>query len=270
MSSKVVELVLNQLDRAEFEATGDRFKAFEQVTDSRLPPESIVIIRLDGRAFSKFTKRFEKPYDLAMSQAMQETTVRLAKEFHATIGYTQSDEITLVFRQTVDQIFGGRVQKLVSLTAAFASVVFNEEIRKGYPQAKIAMFDSRVFTVPTIDAAIKALKWREADAIRNSISMAAQAFYSHKELNRKNNIAKLGMLQDKVEGGWESYPGFFKHGSYILPISEQIVLSEETLAKIPEQHRPTEPVTRTKYQVVEGSSLYFDESLLQDLAFRCN
>lgn len=53
---------------------------------------------------------------------MTETTQDLLKEFIAVAAYTQSDEITLVFSSVNTElkqtpIYGGRIQKIASLTA---------------------------------------------------------------------------------------------------------------------------------------------------------
>ena len=59
-------------------------------------PTLPVIIRLDGNNFSKWTKGLEKPFDKKLTQLMTETTQFLVQETNAVVGYTQSDEITLV------------------------------------------------------------------------------------------------------------------------------------------------------------------------------
>ncbi len=59
-------------------------------------PTLPVIIRLDGNNFSTWTKSLTKPFDENLSQLMIETTKMLVQETNAVIGYTQSDEITLI------------------------------------------------------------------------------------------------------------------------------------------------------------------------------
>ena len=75
---------------------GDRIKQYERIeTRGKLIPMLPTVVRLDGRSFSKFTKSFE-PFDEDMLQAMVATTKFLVEESNAVIGYTQSDEITLI------------------------------------------------------------------------------------------------------------------------------------------------------------------------------
>ena len=76
----------------------DRMKFYEsQACVEKLLPLIPVIARLDGKGFSKFTKGLKRPYDERLSKLMVETTKYLVKETNANCGYTQSDEITLVW-----------------------------------------------------------------------------------------------------------------------------------------------------------------------------
>jgi len=76
---------------------GDRIKLFEGVeTDQRFIPLLPIVIRLDGRSFSSYTSKMTRPFDERMVRAMVETTKALVKETNAVVGYTQSDEITLI------------------------------------------------------------------------------------------------------------------------------------------------------------------------------
>lgn len=83
------------------------------------------------------------------------------------------------------------------------------------------------------------------DASKNSISMAARAFYSHKALDNKNGSEKQELLFQKGVN-WNDYPQFFKRGTFVR--KEKIVreLTPSELAKIPEHKRPaSKTVTRT-------------------------
>src|SRR3569832_1982692 len=94
---------------------GDRMKAYEAVETARkLDPLLPIYARIDGRAFSTFTRGMERPFDLRMTGAMVETTKHLVHATHARIGYVQSDEISLVWLAegpNSDTLFSGKVQK---------------------------------------------------------------------------------------------------------------------------------------------------------------
>jgi tRNA(His) 5'-end guanylyltransferase len=145
------------------ENLGDRMKKYENHIDSKItikPTESFVV-RLDGRSFSKFTKKLVKPFDVIFIKAMGYTLIDLVEEFEAQTGYTHSDEITLIFNAKCTELeefeylehkvkaefesnserrpkltmlpnhmFNGRVQKIISLTSSFCSVRFNYHLEK--------------------------------------------------------------------------------------------------------------------------------------------
>lgn len=80
------------------DAFGNRMKDYEaQTCGIKMMPRIPVIARLDVKGFSKFTKGLKRPYDERLSNLMIETTKYLVKETNANCGYTQSDEITLVW-----------------------------------------------------------------------------------------------------------------------------------------------------------------------------
>ena len=80
------------------DSLGDRMKGYEMAAEGgRLDVRLPVYARIDGRSFSKFTHGLERPFDQRMSRAMIETTKGLVDRTHARIGYTQSDEISLVY-----------------------------------------------------------------------------------------------------------------------------------------------------------------------------
>lgn len=123
---------------------GDRMKRYESVfTSVTIDPSKPFVMRMDGHAFSKFTKPLKtngKVYDWNLHVAFYETTKRLMKEFGAVTGYTHSDEISLLFYPTLAKdgeswkqiIYNGRVQKLQSYGASCCST----HLRCLYPKGK--------------------------------------------------------------------------------------------------------------------------------------
>jgi tRNA(His) 5'-end guanylyltransferase len=78
----------------------------------------------------------------------------------------------------------------------------------------MAAFDARAFNVPNLDEAANALLWREIDATRNSVSMAARHYYSHKQLHGQGRADQMDMLMAKGVN-WNDYPAFFRRGTYL-------------------------------------------------------
>ena len=220
----------------EFETLGDRMKKLEERSETTLLPGVPVVARLDGRAFHTWTRGMARPYDERMQQCMQVTLIDLVDEFKPDIGYTQSDEISLVWASTSPG-FDLRVQKLVSLLAARASSVFNAESRHALGETRsLASFDCRIFNVSDVWDAVDVLKWRQEDAVKNSIAMLAQANFSHNSLQGKHRGDMIEMLEMKGIM-WEDMNEHFKRGVFARRLLHKRTLSSEELARIPEPFR---------------------------------
>lgn len=74
-----------------------RIKKYKAVAKSVLMSRVSVVIRIDGRSFHTFTRGFKRPFDEVLIKTMQETTKYLCENIQGCVlGYTQSDEISLV------------------------------------------------------------------------------------------------------------------------------------------------------------------------------
>ena len=231
---------------------GDRMKAYEaRETGRRFLPGVPVVARIDGRAFSRFTKPIQRPYDPDFMTVMHEVTRALVQESDALIGYTQSDEISLVYLadQPDTQIFfDGKPQKMCSVLAAYATAQFLPRALSHWPDRAANMaphFDARVFQVPNREEAANCLLWRELDATKNAISMAARARFSHTRLHGKSGAEMQEMLWKEAGINFNDYAPAFKRGAFFQRRKRLRHLSEQELARIPEPHRPTGPVERT-------------------------
>lgn len=243
---------------------GDRVKAYEAVTTNRRAFKGQPLIaRLDGKAFHTFTKGLQRPYDERLSNLMIDTMKALVDCFGATVGYTQSDEATLVWlsepHDAADLPFSGRLQKLESLTAAFATAHFNRHLPRYLPEKvpvegrteNLPLFDSRAFVVPTVVEAYNTVLWRQQDCTKNAISMAAQSMLSHKELQGKHGPEMQELMFSRFGVNFNDYPAFFKRGTFARRVRAKRELTAEQLARIPEQHRPTGPVERSFIDVLD-------------------
>lgn len=235
---------------------GDRMKLLEQSEAGRmLMPLLPVCVRLDGKGFSRFTKGLARPFDIGMTRAMVLTTMHLVEETNARVGYTQSDEISLVFYSDSYEsqiFFNGKVQKLVSVLASMATAKFNSLIPDHLPSkiGLLPVFDCRVWNVPNETEAANTILWREKDATKNSISMAAQALYSHKELDGKSSSDKQEMLHQKGVN-WNDYPDYFKRGTFIQRRKYMVELTDAERLRIPEAHRPAAGEKVERSRVIE-------------------
>ena len=166
---------------------GDRMKGLEaQETARRFIPGLPIYARIDGRGFSKFTRGMARPYDDRMSTAMIETTKELVKQTHATIGYVQSDEISLVWipGEGSPGWFDNKTMKMTSVLAGLATAAFIENVMQYFNHwmdlvAKLPHFDARVISMPSTTEAANMLLWRNLDATKNAVSMAASRSEEH-------------------------------------------------------------------------------------------
>ncbi len=223
------------------DALGDRMKELEGVEAHRLLDQTLPIcIRLDGRGFSSFTKGMDRPFDVKMQNLMKETTLQLVKVSNAIIGYTQSDEISLILHCNPESqsYFGGRVQKICSSLAADASVYFNSRLPEFFPERinRFPTFDCRAWNVPSKMEACNTLIWRELDASKNSIQMAARSLFSHRSLQDLNGEQLKSKMLLEAGIDWNDYPVSFKRGSYFQRVKVSTLFSKEEIETLPLGH----------------------------------
>ena len=239
------------------DALGDRMKKYEYITRTYLVPRMPVIIRLDGKAFHTFTRGFKRPFDEVLISTMQDTTKYLCENIQGCVlGYTQSDEITLVLvdykKLNSCAWFDNNIQKMCSIAASMATFAFNrffvanlnafyefntdidlteigyhitfsEEDDGKYYEAykkaaeKGAMFDARVFNIPK-EEVCNCVLWRQNDATRNSVEMVAQAHFSHGVLQNKSQSQMQDMLMLEKGINWNDFPVHQKRGSCCIKV----------------------------------------------------
>jgi len=198
-------------------------KGYEEATRFTLPRRTYTVVRVDGRAFHSLLRRAAKPFDFEFIAAMDRTAAALCKEMMgAAFAYCHSDEISVLltdFGSAHTQAwFGGTVQKMASLAASAATVEFNyaatafgTSLVESIPNF-MATFDARVFTIPDPVEVANYFVWRQRDCVRNSISMAAQACFSHGRLHGLNGDQMQELLWSEKGINWNDYPDGAKRG----------------------------------------------------------
>jgi tRNA(His) guanylyltransferase len=247
---------------------GDKIKQWERDAETRPTGDNPIIVRLDGKNFSKWTKGLDKPYDLVMSDIMKDVTTSLVQYTNASVGYTQSDEISLIINKTSgggELFFGGRFQKLASVLASLATYTFNSLVSERMPDrsGKMALFDARVFETPSIDDAMDVLAWRAEDCRRNSVSCLAQTVFSHKELQKKN-VGEMKRMLSEANKDWIGTPEFYRNGYYVKRTKILQKFTCEEIEALPEKHmarsNPDLLVERTRLDYFTNSILDSRES----------
>lgn len=185
---------------------GDRMKRYEAATKGVLPRRTYTVVRVDGRAFHSYLKGAERPYDHDFMNAMDAVTLTLLEEISGSVcAFTQSDEISVLaqdFRDLdTEPWFGGQVQKIASVSAALAAAHLDRILRSNFDVKfpAVPAFDSRVFTIPEPVEVANYFRWRQRDAMRNAVTMIAQAMYSESELHGKSTAERVRMIN---KGGY--------------------------------------------------------------------
>ena len=199
------------------------FKRIEASYKTHLPKSSYAVVRVDGKGFSKYTKKLEQPFDAKFTRDMRETAMYLAENVDgAVLAYTQSDEISVVFSDlagdNTEWWFGGAIQKIGSIVASMATAKFNS-LR---PDHGLALFDARVHPLTDEGEAsvMNYLDWRQSDAIRNSVSMLASHHFPHKQLHGMNTIARVEKLLD-AGVRWDDLGISVRQGSLIRRVERE-------------------------------------------------
>ena len=147
-----------------------RFRALEGALDARLPDEKWIVARLDGRGFTRLTKRalpLERPFDPRFHEAMKRTVSHVCDcGFAVRLAFSQSDEISLLFEET-ECGFDGKTRKWLSVLAGETSAAFSLSL------GQLGAFDCRLLALPDDDSAIDYFRWRQSDAARNALSAHA-------------------------------------------------------------------------------------------------
>ena len=163
-------------------------KEYEVYSSLKVPKNSKIIMRLDGRSFHSLARDLElvKPYDENFYNVMSRVCRDLFEEFSPVFVYTFSDEISLLFDMVP---FDGRIEKLDSVIAGFTSSSFalhyNIEFKK--PPA----FDSRVIPINDDDI-VKYFRWRQDESWVNCVNSHGISYLKSKY---PNNVAN-----DKING----------------------------------------------------------------------
>lgn len=193
---------------------GDRCKKYESIYERYFLPKTPIIIRVDGKAFHSWVKTARgfkpchKPFDNDLITCMFESAKKVAKQMQGCRAlYAQSDEVTFVLTDDStfesQQWFGGRQNKIESVTASLMTAYFNQlwitmdahyainQDRNRTP----AVFDARAFQCPKDDVA-NVFLWRVKDWERNSLNMYCEQFFSHKDLQGQGRADRHEMLHN--------------------------------------------------------------------------
>ncbi|MBT31416.1 MAG: guanylyltransferase [Thalassobius sp.] len=149
----------NELDK--------QLRIYETAHDFCVPPNMYIVARIDGRGFTHLTKEkhdFKRPFDERFRDIMMETVSHLMNcGFKVTYGYTQSDEISLLFDLN-ETAFARKTRKINSILAGEASAKFSLLLND------MGVFDCRLSQLPSDKLVVDYFRWRNEDAHRNALN----------------------------------------------------------------------------------------------------
>ena len=181
-----------------FDELDKKMRMYETGHDFCVLPGIIMVSRLDGRNFTRLTKEvhnFESPFDERFRDMMMQTTAHLMNcGFSVVYGYTQSDEISLLFALN-ESAFNRKTRKYHSVLAGEASAKLSNLL------GDVASFDCRISQLPSTSDVVDYFRWRNEDAHRNALN--AHCYWKLREVGRSAKQATselLGMsVSDKNE-----------------------------------------------------------------------
>jgi tRNA(His) guanylyltransferase len=159
-------------------------------------------------------------------------------------------------------ISGGRTQKLTSLMSGFCTMSFNKHFRSIVKKLELdilddinakecdrqdewnyflkmqeklgnAWFDARMYGVNDSDV-LNSFIWRNRDCEKNSRSMFASTYCSHKELQNKNGLEQVEFCKEKTGHDWNSVEDHYKYGTFIKKELIQRCLSDSEVKSMKE------------------------------------
>ena len=150
-----------------FDDLDTKMRCYEQSIDQHVLSDMYLVARLDGRNFSRLTKEicdFEAPFDERFRDMMVNTVKALMDcGFRVVYGFTESDEISLLFH-TDEDTFGRKVRKFNSILAGTASAAFSLQL------GQVAALDCRLVPLPNLERVQDYFLWRQEDAHRNALN----------------------------------------------------------------------------------------------------
>jgi tRNA(His) guanylyltransferase len=204
-----------------FDELDRKMRVYETAHDHCVLPGLHMVARLDGRGFTRLVREvhaFEAPFDRRFHDIMVETTSHLMQcGFDLRYGYTESDEISLLFPRD-ESSFGRKLRKLTSVLAGEASGKFSLLL------GDLACFDCRISQLPSDDLVIDYFRWRCEDAHRNALNAHAYWMLRKEGQTRREATAALegSSVADKNEllfargVNFDTLPAWQKRGTGVF------------------------------------------------------
>ncbi|KAG0139388.1 hypothetical protein CROQUDRAFT_54801 [Cronartium quercuum f. sp. fusiforme G11] len=213
--------------------------------DDRLLPQTYVVIRLDGKGFTKFSSAhaFEKPNDKRALRLMNEAAKRVLESDLGRgkrgrkgngggilLAYGQSDEYSFAFSRRCDA-YNRRASKLLTIVLSTFTAAYIHLWPVHFPEsplelANLPTFDGRIIQYTSDEELRDYFKWRQADAHINNLynttfwALIQLGHSTHAEAHAalKGSLSrdKHSILFDRFRINYNAEPEIFKKGSILL------------------------------------------------------
>ena len=240
LSEYMNEIYEKRNNKKYFSNLDNRMKEYQAYTERNIyeiDQFTGYIIRLNGRSFSKLLNELKNnefseirtPFINDFKLAMDRTTSDLLKEFNASTGYNHSDEISLYFKPLNDNPddemnknhqFNGNVNKLLSLTASFASVRLVHHLRTINSDKFSKIFDrvtfnSNVIIFPNDNEICNYFMWRSYDCFRDFVLELCNTHFSGESLNNMDVNQRIDKLKNERNFDVNDFNSFLRNGTFI-------------------------------------------------------
>ena len=140
-----------------------------------LPPSNWIVVRIDGRGFSKLCKEyeFEKPNDERALNLMNAAATEVVRSLVDVVSaYGQSDEYSFILHESTS-LFDRRASKLATTVATMFTAEYCMQWPTFFPDKPLTRpyptFDGRCVCYPKRKILRDYLSWRQADCHINNL-----------------------------------------------------------------------------------------------------
>lgn len=211
----------------------DYLKELENSVETIIPDDYYMIARLDGNNFHNFTKGMLRPFDPTLRESMADVTRLLMTQFQATYGFTQSDEISLIWKprkmrnrdEWAEHPRSGRILKLSTLMSSYCTLEFYKLIHHYGNMNQYNGFDCRMYGGDEV-VALDSLRFRFIDAASNAYQSVAQFLWSPKRLHKMSVQDIKQAIKDENIDVWQAYGNEAMLGVFFA--REEVVTPSET------------------------------------------
>lgn len=196
-----------------------------------LPLSNWIVVRIDGRGFSKLTKKYDfaKPNDVRALDLMNAAAIEVTKSLvDIVLAYGQSDEYSFVLHENTN-LFDRRAAKLATTIATTFTAEYCMLWSQYFPDTPLTRpfptFDARCVCYPKRRILRDYLCWRQADCHINNLYnttfwnmvIKGETSQTDAELELKGTVSgdKNEILFKRFGINYNNEPVIFRKGSVV-------------------------------------------------------